>query len=254
MKELKDTMAWEILQVPEEVPIELEHVYQRMMKQIRRLKRQNPELCRQVLSTVITTYRPLHLQELGVLVDSPNQGPSAKETAATIVKMCGSFLTIRDSNIYIIHQSARDFLLSDEAGSSVFPSGTVETHRQILSRSILIMSKTLRRDIYNLGALGYSIKQVQQPKPDPLLSACYSCLYWIDHLCAWSSSTFAYDTDVLRGGGTVDNFLTKKYIYWLEALNLCKSMSKCVVSMAKLEVLTNVTSQRVISSSINDAN
>lgn len=72
MKELKDVMPWEVLQVLEEVPMELADIYRRMMEHIKQLKRRNPELCRQVLSTVVATHRPLHLQELCVLADLPN--------------------------------------------------------------------------------------------------------------------------------------------------------------------------------------
>ena len=38
----------------------------------------------------------------------------------------------------------------------------------------------------------------------------------------------------------VDVFVRKKYLYWLEALSLCRSMSEGVLSMAKLEALTQV--------------
>ena len=95
--------------------------------------------------------------------------------------------------------------------------------------------------MYSLGKLGYPAKQIIQPNPNLLAALHYSYIYWIDHLCDWSSSTSAHDKDDLRGGGTVDSFLRKKYVHWLEALSLCKSMSKGVVSMAKLEALTNVT-------------
>jgi hypothetical protein len=39
------------------------------------------------------------------------------------------------------------------------------------------MSKTLRRDIYNLYVLGYSIKQVKQPDPDSLIVLRYLYIY-----------------------------------------------------------------------------
>jgi hypothetical protein len=89
IKELKekDVMAWEVLQVLDEVPTELKDVYRRMMKQITRLQRQYPEFCRQILSTIIATYRPLHLEELYVLSGLPTQIQNAKQTTATIVKM-----------------------------------------------------------------------------------------------------------------------------------------------------------------------
>ncbi|KAF2179315.1 WD40 repeat-like protein [Zopfia rhizophila CBS 207.26] len=246
MKELKDVLAWEVLQVLEGVPTELTDVYRRMMEHIKQLKRRNPEICRQILSTVVATYRPLHLQELYVLADLPDQGLDIEETTATMVKMCGSFLTVREDHVYVIHQSARDFL-SDEAGSSVLPFGTGEVHGHILSRSLQVMSRTLQRDIYRLDAPGYPIEQVQQPEPDPLAASRYSCIYWVDHLCDWSSSSVAHDKEILQGGGVVEGFLREKYVYWLEALSLCKSMSKGIVSIAKLEALTNET---VVASSL----
>jgi hypothetical protein len=245
MKELKDTMAWDILQVLGETPTELKDVYQRMLRHINGLKRHYPGLCRQVLSTIITTYRPLHLQELYVLLDLPNQVQDVSLTTATIVNMCGSFLTIRDKNVYVVHQSARDFLLN-EGSSSAFPSGIENVHNSILFRSIQVMSRTLKRDIYSLGALGCPIEEVEQPNPDPLVAARYSCTYWIDHLCNWNFGTSKHhrgvlqDKDAVESFARVESFLRKNYLYWLESLSLCKSMSKGVVSMAKLETSTNV--------------
>jgi hypothetical protein len=238
IKELKDVMVWEVLQILEEAPIELKGVYRRMIKQIEQSKRQYPKLCQQVLSTVIVTYRPLHLQELYVLSGLPTQVLNIHQAAATIVKMCGSFLTIREDNVYIIHQSARDFL-SYEASYCIFPSGAGEAHHSIFSRSLQVMSRTLRRDMYNLQAVGYPAAQVEQPDQDPLVASRYSCIYWIDHLFDWSSST--NQKFALQDGGAVDSFLRTKYLYWLEALSLCKSMSKGVISMIRLEALASVS-------------
>lgn len=239
IKELKEVMSFEILQVLDEVPMQLKDVYRRMIEQINRLQRQHPTLCRQVLSTVITAYRPLHLQELYTLSGLPTQIQNVNELTAKIVKMCGSFLTIRDDNVYIIHQSARDFL-STEASSDIFPYGIRNVHHSIFSRSLRVMSSTLRRDFYSLRAPGYPIERVKQPNPDPLEASRYSCIYWVNHLCAWNSHSCADQGSYLQDGGAVDEFLRKKYLYWLEALSLCKSISNGVVSMAKLDALLQV--------------
>lgn len=245
IKELKEVMAWEVLQVLDEVPTDLKDVYLRMLEQIKQLPRQYPELCRQVLSTFIAAYRPLHLQELHVLSGLPTQVQNINQATARIVKMCGSFLTIREDNVYIIHQSARDFL-SDEASRGIFPYGIGEVHQSIFSRSLQVMSRTLRRDMYSLRALGRPIEQVKQLDPDPLAASRYSCIYWIDHLCNWSFNSFARHSVDLQDGGSVDRFIREKYLYWLEALSLCKCMSKGVVSMAKLEALIQVIVKLVV--------
>jgi hypothetical protein len=231
MEELKDAEVWEVLQVLEAVPKELTKVYQRMLELIKQLKLQRPELCLQVLATVVAAYRPLHLQELYALADLSKQGPQIEAITTRIVKMCGSFLTLREDHVYVVHQSAKEFL-SGQAGPSVFSSGKEKTHRDILDRSLRSMSTTLHRDMYQLHELGYLAEKIQQPDPDPLAALRYSCVYWVDHLC---------DSDPdLQDGGIVIRFLETKYLYWLEALSLCRSMSQGVLAMAKLETLIQV--------------
>lgn len=144
-----------------------------------------------------------------------------------------------------MHQSAKDFLLK-KASDEIFPSGLEKVHYAIFSRSLEVMSMTLRRDIYSLGAPGFSIDNVTPPNPDPLATVRYSCVFWVDHLHDWHSSESAKHLDDLEDSGAVDNFLRKKSIYWLEALSLLRSMSKGVLSMAKLEGLLQVSLKSVV--------
>jgi hypothetical protein len=129
----------------------------------------------------------------------------------------------------------------------VFLSGTGEVHQDIFSRSIQVMSRSLQRDIYQLDGLGHPIDQVQQPKPDLLAASRYSCIYWIDHLRDWSSDCSTHDQSVLGSGGIIDNFIRKKYLYWLEALSLSKSILKGVVLIAKLEAFMQVIHTSIMS-------
>jgi hypothetical protein len=80
-----------------------------MMQQITQLKRYNPKFCRQRLATVSTAFRPLHLAELGLLSGLPRSISNHMENMKQIAKMCGSFLTIREDTVFIVHQSANDF-------------------------------------------------------------------------------------------------------------------------------------------------
>ena len=102
------------------------------------------------------------------------------------------------------------------------------------------MSRTLRRDIYGLCALGYPIERVNQPNPDPLSMLRYSCIYWVDHLYESKPNSYANHGVNLQDGGAVYKFIRKKYLYWLEALSLCKGISKGVISIAKLKALIHV--------------
>lgn len=198
-------------------------------------------LCKQILAIASTVYRPITVAELTSLADMLEDVADDPESLEEIVALCGSFLTLRDHAIYFVHQSAKEFLRS-KAYHQIFPSGIEHIHYTIFSRSLTVMSNTLRRDIYDLRHPGFLIDEVKPPEPDPLAKARYSCVYWIDHLhdCNPTGNT-AHD---VRDGGSVDKFLRSSYLHWLEALSLLGSMSEGILSMVKLDALLQVRRQR----------
>jgi hypothetical protein len=202
------------------------------MKQIRNSN--YADLCNRILASIAVVYRPVTLTELTSLIDVLEDMSDDIESLQEIVGFCGSFLTVRKDAIYFVHQSAKDYLLA-KAFNEIFPFGKEGIHYDIFLKSLRVMFKTLRRDVYGLRASGYLIEQVKQPDPDPLAASCYSCIYWIDYLCAWNPNS-EHGVD-LRDGGAVEIFVREKYLYWLEALSLCRGMSDSVVSMTKLEAL-----------------
>ena len=235
IQELEKPESWDPLQVVEEVPADLQQLYARMVNQIQQLTKRNSEICRSILSITTIAYRPLHLAEIGSLCGLPGAISLVTQSIRTIVAMCGSFLTIRDDQVYLIHQSAKDYLLSDDARATIFQS-LKKTHHDIFSRSLGLMLGTLQRDMYKFIAPGVPIDQVQ----DPLATLRYSCIHWADHLCDSASRNSTRQDDILHDYSDVQNFLKKKYLYWLEALSLCGSMSNGVTSMTKLEALLQV--------------
>jgi hypothetical protein len=238
MQELEKPESWDPLEVVKDAPIGLHKLYDRMVNQIQQLRKRNSEICRFLLSTVSVAYRPLYLAELGSLCKLSGQVSTLTKNTRTIVAMCGSFLTIRDDQVYLIHQSAKDYL-SDEARAAVFYYQG-KAHYEIFSQSLQLMSGTLKRDMYGLGALGCPIDEVTIPAHDPLATTRYSCVHWIDHLYDSMSSRSTGCEEGLQDNGTVHTFLKQRYLYWLEALSLCKSISAGVTSMAKLEILLQV--------------
>ncbi|KAI1357166.1 NACHT domain-containing protein [Xylaria arbuscula] len=230
--ELENVKSWHVLKVVEELPAGLEELYARMIKYIQQLERDS-EFCRRILSTVTLAYQPLRLAELGVLSGLPNEITGSTNNIRDIVAMCGSFLTIQGGYVYLIHQSAKDYL-SGEASSTVFPSGLTDVHHTIFSRSLQAMSTTLHRNIYNLRHPGLLIGEIKAPDPDPLAAIRYSCVHWISHFCdAYSSSRPEVET--------IGQFLREKFLYWLEALGLIQHMGDVILSMTRLESLLRVS-------------
>jgi hypothetical protein len=215
-----------------------------MVNQIQQLPKRNSEVCQLILSTVTVAYRPLHLAEIGSLCGLSGQISTLTKNVRNIVAMCGSFLTIQDDQVYLIHQSAKDYL-SDEVRATIFPSQG-KIHHDIFFQSLKLMSSTLQRDMYRLVVPGLPMDQVEVPNPDPLATTRYSCVYWIDHLCDSVSSKSSRQDRDLQDVSAVYDFFRSKYLYWLEALGLCKCMSKGVASMARLEVFMQVTNKIVM--------
>ncbi|KAL6691017.1 hypothetical protein J3F84DRAFT_398037 [Trichoderma pleuroticola] len=209
------------LQRLKKFPPGLDALYGRMVEQILHLEDiSNTEICCRILEIVLLVYRPLTLPELGSLTGLPYDDDTDTGSIDKAIGLCGSFLTVRDRQVYIIHQSAKDYL-SDKALSTTLLPNPADVHDVILSQSIQAMSIILRRNIYNLHSPGISSSEIKAPDPDPLSPIRYSCIHWVDHFC-----------DMHSGNGQSHNrlddekcqmvvlFLRKCLLYWLEALGL----------------------------------
>ena len=246
MQELEKPESWDPLAVVEEAPAGLPQLYDRMMDQIQRLSPRSADICRSLLCTAAIAYRPLYLAEMDSLRSLPYRATALAEAVRKLVAMCGSFLTIREEQVYLVHQSAKDYL-SDKMRPAALPFENKMYH-DLFIRSLELMSTTLKRDMYSLGKLGFSIDEAEIPHPDPLVTVRYSCVYWIDHLYDSKSRSWADGVSDLKVAGTVNEFIKKKYLYWLEGLSLCRSMGKGAISMTKLCSLAQVRHTKMMQS------
>ncbi|RAK81414.1 uncharacterized protein BO72DRAFT_396002 [Aspergillus fijiensis CBS 313.89] len=208
---LASTSACEVENTLASFPASLDNLYKRMMRDIE--ISESRQLCRVILATVCTAYRPLVVEELPVLTDLPSRFSTDSRMITQIIKLCGSFLSIREDTIYFVHQSAKDFLLTCKP---IIPAGLETEHSRMLSQCIKVMNQTLRRDIYNIQNPGGRVEDICRPTPDPLAQARYCCTYWIDHLLAADPrNTVDLSTD-----GPIQLLLEQKLLYWLEALSI----------------------------------
>ncbi|KAL2192296.1 NACHT domain-containing protein, partial [Corynascus similis CBS 632.67] len=238
-QELAKIPAWKTQKKLAMFPPGLDALYRRMIDQISDLEDiEDTTLCRDILAIVLSVYRPITVDELVALVDTLDDVSGDYKTLADIVGLCGSFLTLRGHTISFVHQSAKDFLLK-QAHDEIFPSGIEEIHYTVFSRSLQAIQKTLRRDIYNIGAPGFPIDKVTPPDPDPLAALRYSCVYWVNHLRDCHPREKANKD--LQNGGSIETFLREKYLCWLEALSLSRCLSEGVASILELQRLLEVS-------------
>ena len=232
---LEKIPRWKTLAKLNAFPPELDSLYERMVEQIR--NSDIADLCKRILASIAIVYQPITLKELTSLVEMLENMSDDLESLGEIIGLCGSFLTIREGTIYFVHQSAKDYLV-EHASAEIFLDGRTEEQQRIVSQSIKAMDKALQRDIYNLRHPGCSIDKVEHPDPDPLAPIRYACVYWVDHLCEIKSS---HNKVGLYDNGTIDVFLRKHFLYWLEALSLIKGISDGVLAIAKLIGLLTVS-------------
>ena len=142
-----------------------------------------------------------------------------------------------------MHQSAKDYF--QEIATSKISAVTKGKHHEVFSRSLQALSRQLRRNMYELDDWGIPTDQITPPTPDPLAATRYSCIHWVDHLseCRYEEGA---QMDDLRDGGSVDEFLRKNYLHWLEALSIIVSVPEGIRALLKLKELLQVKINRVL--------
>ncbi len=192
--------------------------------------------CLAILSTASVVYRPLYLKELVATAGLPEEHFGDLQSLNGLVDLCASFLTVRAERIYFVHQSAKDYFTVGTR--SLFPSGQVHEHYNIVRRSIQLMSKTLKRDICNLWIPGALLDELSGVDQAPLAHIRYACCYWVDHLR--QVTQFQQYQVIICDNRDVHSFLQEHLLHWLEALSLMRNMAGAVVMIRTLESLFSV--------------
>lgn len=255
LRSLRDVLANDAVRRIDEIPSELPALYDRMMGDIGKSKSEYRGVCLNVLSIATLVYRPLHILELRTLAGLEYDTADLEK----IVDMCGSFLTLVERYVYPIHQSAKDYLVSNVAASQIFPSGKHAVQRIIVDRSIVAMEKILRRDVYQLAHPGTLTSDIEArlPEDDPLLGIGYSCAHWIDHVCetekaGLQSSRRHRLENTLKQHITgskksiqirdlIALFFRVHFLHWLEALSLLGVIPSGIHSLARLRTIIEVS-------------
>ncbi|RAH76681.1 WD40 repeat-like protein [Aspergillus japonicus CBS 114.51] len=228
-KQLDDISPRHLQKKLKDFPPGLHEFYCRMFNNIQDVN-DDTELCLSLLGIVTTVYRPITLDELSLILEL--QEKLTSEDLQEIVKLCGSFITLQNCTIKLVHQSAQDFLL-EYAPRDIAPKGIQYIHYSIFSKSLESVHTHLERDIYNLKDHTLSISEVRQPDPDPLATMQYACRYWVDHLIDYFN--IEETTEELPETNILNSFLCQDFLHWLEALSLSGGISEGAKSILKLE-------------------
>lgn len=206
-------------------PPSLKNLYTHLMSRVESLNRSDPEYCKAVIAAVCFAYRPLSYAELHVVSGLPHN-----VRLVLIVPKCGSLLTVRNGIVHLPHNSTREYL-NDFFASKNREGGTDRFHADIANHSIQAMSRTLKKNIYNIQPWS-EFSSISVPDQDPLAGVRYLCEFWVDHLCEGKSRRF--------DDGTVFSFLGEHLLHWLESLSLINKLPSAVASIRKLLLSSEV--------------
>ena len=228
-EELHSVEGWYAVKIIEQIPPGLSKLYEHMMTRIEKGKMSDPKYCKNVLVAASLAYRPLTLSELAIAAGLPS-----KITPETIVKKCGLFFTTKKKTVYLIHQSAKDYLEANSM-SGLQQGGAVQGHADI-SRCLLSAMSKLRKNIYAQLHVGSKSEDITVPSPDPLEGLRYPCVYWARHVCQ-----VGLQLDPQRNGAQlydqVYQFLQEHFLHWLEALGWIGKSSEGILAIFSLEAL-----------------
>lgn len=223
VEQLRDTDRRNIEDVLEELPVGLENLYDLIMKRItQKLRKKDQNVCHILLAIVTTAERPLRLEELLEFIKfqwKDFKGKYDVRDMKDMVKDCGSFLSIKDGTVYLVHQSVKDYVVGKGA-KTIFPLGVEHQHSEMFKNSLYSMSYILTYNMYHIKTpAGCS---VSRPCPDPLAPIAYCCIFWAEHLFQSCQFEKTNVEEFLKDNGTLHCFLKDKFLCWLEALSLLK--------------------------------
>ena len=216
---------WHVLDMLKTFPPGLEGLYERMMSNV--LDSLDADLCREILAIVSLVLRPVSTGEIMLALDSADTLNGDLEALEEIIAFCGSFLTLRDSTVFFVHQSAKDFILN-QALTRVMPQGASHQHGLIFARSVRLLNTVLKRDIYQLREPGTLMSRSKHPKADPWASYTYFAVHFLEHFRRSDAPPDAILYDLCL------QFLSKKLLFWLEALGLLESVPQGVLAIHNL--------------------
>lgn len=214
------------LRVIQQFPPGLSALYDHIMATIERGEEDDPAYCKAALRAVYHAYRPLSLSELATFVDLP------EGQVVRIVGECGSFLTLTNTTVGVIHQSANDYL-TDNYLARLGPTGVAEGHADMGRLCLGAMAAGLHKNIYNLPGMGPYERNTPSPNPEPLAAVRYACVYWVDHI---RDAVGQFDGSLLDTE-LIYSFLLEHLLHWLEALSL---LNKIPSGLASIRVLRDL--------------
>lgn len=186
-------------------------------------KSENHEMARKALSIMLAASRPLALSEMNVAMNMDNTLRSFRDLdledeedfKSRLRSLCGLFVSIHHGKIYFLHQTAREFLLTDLAPPPTIPSELHWHHSISIRQAHAVLAKlcVLYLNFFNshdslpkyaIGEAGHSVDR------DAFLD--YSAKAWGAH---FRKANIIDDDSIVPSALKICDPSSKSYSAWL---------------------------------------
>ena len=192
------------------LPANVDEAYERILR-----RSQDIEKTKKLLHLVIGSVRPLTLAELSTAMvvedhytsNTRIEVMSEKRFKQAVRDLCGLFLTIIDSRVYLLHQTAREYLIREELDDShdtldkalPLPCWKQSLHPVVSHR---ILAETCMRYLKILDPNGSSLALLE-----------YSSISWFSHFrhakLNWADDLTTLAIDICAVHGTLGKWYTR---------------------------------------------
>ena len=231
----------DIREVLTEMPRGMEHLYTRMLEKIESQPPRLQLMAKRILSWAACCWRPLSIAELQTALEPEFTG--FVRLQETIIQICGSFISVDTGKVFLIHTTAREFLLQTRGGAPAFiHSGLCHEHIATVCLKYLSDEKWKRvfKDVQNstvtaTGRLARTNRLLVAEQGHTLLG--YSVCYYAYHV-----SQSPIESEQLTA--LLTNFFTKYSLSWIEAIALSRNLRYLTRSARYLKVYAKRRSRR----------
>ncbi|KAJ5938081.1 hypothetical protein N7454_004423 [Penicillium verhagenii] len=205
------------------IPDSVNAAYQKILS---RVPSEHVDTVKKMLQIIVAARRPLSIEEMGMALgialypQSKSQAEAGLDTTnlgAKLRRLCGLFIFINaDRNIYLIHQTAREFLIRGDAANQTMcqyscTSNEAEEHMAHICLRYLSMDFPKSKHFFeNNDSL---------EKDCPFVT--YSTTYWADHVRCTTTTT---DREVLDLLHQVYNTTSQSFAIWFPIF--CQTLAK----------------------------
>ena len=166
-RRLETTSQKQIRNLLNSVPDTVDKAYSAILE-----RSENKQRAKKLLRIILSAVRPLTLREMNAAMTIEASCTSyddldivpEEQWKVTIRNLCGLFVTIVDSRVYLIHQTAREFLL---AGSEPGISTSERAHMQEWKHSVSLRESNLTLAQICIWYLLFAVFDVEGLKPRP---------------------------------------------------------------------------------------